>query len=274
VEALADLYAKGVDFRESQLWMLTGRPKAGKSFFAQWLVSEIVAAAKKQGKECPGIYFFLDGTPFTAAVRQAAWATGHKTQDITKALDGPGVGFYEDALEEMSGDISFVYDKKPEMDEIQQILDAYVELWDRYPSWMIFDNLRNLAGGDEGHEAKKFTLSELQMLAYQTGASIGVLHHASESGVRDYSKPPRANETEDKVTQYPEMVLSVAKDPESDRFNIAAAAVRDGGASDPNADHYVTVFADFSTVSFNRYKPSAQSWAPSSWDNTHDPTDY
>lgn len=264
VDALADLYARGVDFRQSQLWMLTGRPKAGKTFVSQWLVNEWAKAGRRDGEPCPGLYFAMDTTPFTMAVRQAAWATGHPTQTIAKALEGQGLGFYEDALAEHESDITFVYDKKPELPDIQESIDAYTELWDRYPRWMIFDNLRNLAGGDEGHEAKKFALSELQGLAYRTGASVGVLHHASESGVRDYAKPPRVDQTEDKVNQYPEMVLSVAMDPDSDRFNLAVAAQRDGGASDPMADRPVVLRADLSRVSFTKYV-NVQTWQAPGW---------
>ena len=256
VAALSDLYAAGAEFRASQLWMMTGRPKAGKSFACQWLVNEWAKAGREAGDPCPGIYFAMDCTPFTMAVRQAAWATGHPTPVIAKALEQGGEAYYEDVLSETAEDITFVFDKKPEFPDIQETLDAYVELWDRYPRWMIFDNLRNLAGGDEGHEAKKFALSELQALASLTGANIGVPHHASESGVRDYAKPPRVGDTEDKVSQYPEMVLSVAKDPDSDRFAIAVAAQRDGGPSDPMAEHPVVLRADLSRVSFTKYTTS------------------
>lgn len=262
IPALADLYAKGVDFRSSQLWMLIGRPGAGKTFCAQWLVSEIAAQARRDGDECPGMYFFLDGTPFTAAVRQAAWATGHATKDIAKALEdgGPVAGFYEEALSELAGDISFVFDKRPELPEIQKEIDAYVELWDRYPSWIIFDNLLNFDGCFEDHHAQKFVLGELQALAYQTGASVGVLHHASESGVKDYSKAPKVNDADGKVTQLPEMVLTVAKDPDSDRFSIAVGKLRDGGASDPSGDKPVTLWSDLSRVQFAAHRPAPSGW--------------
>ena len=266
IDALADLYSHGIDFRASQLWMCTGRPKAGKTFWLQWLYSEIAKKGRETGDPCPGIYFFMDGTPFTAAVRQAAWATGHQTQQIAKALEGPGVGYYEDALSENARDVTFVFDKKPELPDIQETIDAYVELWDRYPRWMVFDNLRNLAGGDEGHEAKKFALSELQSLAYTTGANIAVPHHASESGVKDYAKPPRVDQTEDKVNQYPEMVLSVAMDPDSSDFNIAIAATRDGGASDPMASRPIQLTADLSRVAFTRHqKTTFQTWPAPAW---------
>lgn len=255
VGALADLYAKGVDFRGSQLWMMTGRPGAGKTFAAQWLVSEIAAQARRDGDECPGIYFFLDGTPFTAAVRQAAWATGHSTKSIAESLENSQGEYYEDALSELSEDISFVFDKRPELPQIQQEIDAYVEIWDRYPSWMIFDNLLNFDGCFEDHHAQKFVLGELQALAYKTGASIGVLHHARESGVKDYARAPRVNDTDGQVTQLPEMVLTVAKDPDSDKFSIAVGKLRDGGASDPAADRPVVLYADLGRVQFSQHKP-------------------
>lgn len=244
---LEDLYARGFELRRSQLSMLTGRPKAGKTFLAQSLWSEV----SKIGPDIHGLYFFLDGSPFTAGVRQAAWATGHTTASITEALEGPGAGFYEDALEQVTG-VDFVFDRKPELPDIQQEIDAYVELWDRFPDWVVIDNLRNIAGCDEGHEAQKFALSEFQRLAFDTGAHVMVLHHAVESGVKDYSAPPKVGETEGKVNQYPELVLSMAKDPDAPKVRIAIAAMRDGGDSDPAATRPVTLDADLSRVLFSK----------------------
>lgn len=259
VDALEDLYKRGFDLRGSQLWMLAGRPKAGKTFFAQYLYNEIAKKSREQGQPCRGLYFFLDGTPFTAAVRQAAWATSHRTQDIIEALEGPGAGYYEEALDE-TDDMTFVFDKRPELPQIQESVDAFVEMWDEYPRWMVFDNLRNMTGGMENHEEMKAVLGELQGLAYDTGANICVPHHASESGVRDYSKPPKMSEIDGKVTQYPETVLSVAKDPDSDRFHVTVGYQRDGGASDPNSDHPATLYADLSRVQFTNVRPMVQAW--------------
>lgn len=250
VEALADLYGRGLELRRSQLSMLTGRPKAGKTFVAQWLWSEV----SKAGDDVHGLYFFLDGSPFTAGVRQAAWATGHRTQDVTAALEGAGAGYYEEALEGVTG-VDFVFDRKPELPDIQQEIDAYVELWDRFPDWIVIDNLRNVAGCDEGHEAKKFALSEFQKLAFDTGAHVMVLAHATESGVKDYATPPKVSETEDKVNQYPEIILSLAKDPNAPLIRIAIAAMRDGGDSDPAALRPVTLDADLSRVQFKKPEP-------------------
>ncbi len=268
LDVLSDLHDKGVDFRQGQLVMITGRPGAGKTFLAQWLVSEWAKYARSVGDECPGVYFFLDGTPFTAAVRQAAWATGHRTQDIAEALEGPGAAYYEDVLADLSDDIAFVFDKRPELPAVQAEIDAYVEMWDRYPSWMIFDNLLNIEGCFEDHRVQKDVLAELQSLAYHTGACIIVLHHASESGVKDYSKAPRVGDTDGKVSQLPEMVLTVAKDPDSDAFRIAVGKLRDGGPSDPAADRPVVLHADLSRCSFSKHSIAGpmQGW----WDKEVD----
>ena len=254
VPALAELYGRGVDLRQSQLVMVTGRPGAGKTFFAQWLVSEMAK------DDCPGIYFFLDGTPFTAAVRQAAWATGDTTGSIAAALEGPGAAYYEDALADLGQDISFVFDRRPELPAIQAEVDAYVELWDRYPAWIVVDNLLNVDGCFEDHHVQKDVLAEFQSLAFTTGACVIVLHHASEAGVKDYSKPPRVGDTDGKVTQLPELVLTVAKDPYSDRFSIAVGKIRDGGAADPTAERPVVLYADLPRVSFTNHKPMSAPW--------------
>ena len=60
VAALRELYARGVSFRRSQLVMVTGRPKAGKSNFIQWL-------SHQWG--LPALYNCWDMPAFTAARR-------------------------------------------------------------------------------------------------------------------------------------------------------------------------------------------------------------
>jgi hypothetical protein len=57
------------------------------------------------------------------------------------------------------------------------------------------------------------------------------------------------------------MVLTVAKDPDSDRFSIAVGKLRDGGASDPSGDRPVVLHADLSRVQFTKNKPvEAPGW--------------
>ena len=242
--ALAGLYSLGVQFRRSQLVMVTGRPKAGKSNFVQWL-------AYSWG--LPALYNCWDMPAFTAAVRHAAIVTGDETSVISRHLgeDGPGGAYYEDALS--GGVLEYCFDTKPELPDVQQEIDAWVEKYDAYPDVIICDNLLNIDGAEEDHRVQKFILRELQDLARRTGALVFVLHHATE-GAKDTARPPAARETDGKVNQIPDLVLSVANDGEGG-FSMAPVANRNG-TSDPNADHPVRIYADFGRMVFSQYRPA------------------
>jgi hypothetical protein len=243
IAALRGLYERGVSFRGSQLVMVTGRPKAGKSNLVQWMSYEW---------RLPALYNCWDMPAFTAAVRHAAIVTGDDTMQITRQLaeDGPGAAYYEEALE--GGLLEYCFDTRPELPDIQQEIDAWVEKYDAYPEIIVCDNLLNIDGAEEDHKVQKFILRELQSLARATGALIFVLHHATE-GTRDTARPPAARETDGKVNQIPDLVLSVANDGEGG-FYLAPVANRNG-SSDPNAEHPVRIFADFARMQFSQHRP-------------------
>ena len=81
-----------------------------------------------------------------------------------------------------------------------------------------------------------------------------VLHHATE-GAKDTTRPPAARETDGKVNQIPDLVLSVANDGDGG-FSMAPVANRNG-SSDPNADNPIRIYADFATMHFSQYRPAA-----------------
>jgi hypothetical protein len=251
---LASLHEAGVRFRPGQVTLVTGRPGAGKSNLTQRLCTDWAV-----DHDLPTLYYSLDMDPFTAAVRQAAAVTGHRQESIAAAMEGPGEAYYEDALADLP--IEFCFDTQPELPDIQEELDAYVELYDRYPAVVVIDNLLNVEVGEGQHGDQKFALKELQSLARRTGAQTIVLHHARE-GVKDTTRPPTMAETDNKVNQVPEVILSVAHDDNTGEMSIAALKVRVGAKSDPGAERPYRIQADFSTMSFSRHRPQ-QTW---SWD--------
>ena len=256
VAALGALHEAGVHFRPGQVVLITGRPGAGKSNLAQYAVTCWANGG------IPALYYSLDMDPFTAAVRQAALATSHRQEDISAALDGPGEAFYEDALSGL--DIEFCFDTRPELPDIQEELDAYVEKWDRFPGVIVVDNLLNIECGEGGHGDQKFVMKNLQELARKTSASVLVLHHARE-GVKDTTKPPTMAETDNKMNQIPEVVLGVAHDDVTGEMQIAALKVRSGAKSDPAAERPFRIYADFSHMSFTRHKPMVQQGWHNDW---------
>lgn len=249
VAAFGELYLRGVRFRASQMILWTGRPKAGKSNAVQYLCHHM---------GLPTLYFALDMDPFTAAVRHAAMLTGDRQHEIAEALQGPGRAFYEDVLADTP--VRYCFDTAPHLPDIAEEIDAWVEVWDEYPQQIVFDNLLNIdSGGDTGsHYDYKFILRELQKIARHTHACIHVMHHALEN-TREPARPPKASDTDNKVNQLTEMILSVAKDPETDRFFVAPVLVRNG-RSDPNADHPICMYVDFDRMQFNRYRATPQGW--------------
>ena len=252
VPALSGLAGWGVTFRHGQLVMVTGRPKAGKSNLTQWLVS--------QWRDERALYNCWDMPAMTAVSRQAAVVTGHRVSDILRAFDNdsPEAGYYEEQLAD--GNVEFCFDRKPGLPDVQQEVDAWVEKYDAYPGVIVCDNLLNIDGAEEDHRAQKFILRELQVLAAQTEALVIVLHHATE-GTKDTSRPPAARETDGKVNQIPDLVLSVANDGNGG-FSLAPVANRNG-PSDPNADNPIRIWCDFARMQFAAHPPiTTTSWSP------------
>ena len=249
VPALSGLARWGVEPRFGQLVMVTGRPKAGKSNLLQALVE-----AWKQ----PTLYHCWDMPPMTAISRQAAALTAHRVQDILHEFDNdtPAAGFYEDALEESC--VKFSFDRKPSIPDIEAEIDAWVETYDAFPKVQVFDNLINIEGAEEGHEALVYFLGELQALAFDTGSLCVVLHHAKEGHVTDPSKPPKAKDTAGLVNQKPDLVLSVANDGRGSLYASPVAARN--GRTDPNAENPVKIPFDLGTLQFAY--PSTNAWSP------------
>lgn len=247
--ALSGLARWGVAFRHGQLVMVTGRPKAGKSNLAQWLVSQW------HDERC--LYNSWDMPPMTAISRQAAVITGDPVTDILHRFDNddPSAGYYEERLEDAN--VEFSFDTRPSMPDLQEEVDAWVEKWDEYPGVIVCDNLLNIDGAEEDHRTQKFILRELRGLATTTQALVIVLHHAKE-GAKDTSKPPTAADTDNKVNQLPDLILSVANDGDGG-FSISPVMNRNG-AMDPGAEHPVRLWSDFARMQFAATRPMVPAW--------------
>jgi hypothetical protein len=261
VTSLRDLHGAGVRFRRGQVVMVTGRPGAGKSNLMQHLVTCWARAG------VPILYYSLDMDPWTTGIRQAAAVTGHSQDRIVEAMDTlEGEAQYEAALADV--DVVYCFDTRPALPDVQEELDAFVELRDEWPGVIVIDNLLNIdTGGEGGHADYKFAMKELQGLARETGATVFILHHARE-GVKDTTRPPTMAETDNKMNQIPEVILGVAHDDNTGEMSIAALKVRSGAKSDPGAERPFRLAANFSTMSFS--KPQRTGWVAQAWDQMED----
>lgn len=254
--ALRQLTASGIVVRRGELVMISAVPNAGKSMFIlAWIA----------GLNLPTLCFSADNSPHTTLTRYLANVTQTPRRDIETDLDDPVTGKAVEAAymaELKNSNIEFCFDGSLTMDDITQELSAYIELYDEWPQVIVIDNLINVEGTSD-HQGQNGILSELHWLARMSGATIFVLHHMSQGMEKpgktpDPTMPRGSNFVQNKVTHYPDLVLSVAADSLQGLFRIAAIKVR-GDKNDPAALSPFLLYADYSRCTFFAENPN---WTP------------
>lgn len=256
LDALRALNQDGVVVRRGELVMITAIPNAGKSLFVLWWIASLNLRT---------LCFSADNSVHTTLTRLLSWKTGIPRRDIEADLDDEETGqvleqHYMDQLKDSN--IEFCFDGSLTMDQITQELSAYVELYDEWPEVIVIDNLINVEGTGD-HQGQNGILSELHWLARMSGATVFVLHHMSQAQEKpgkspDPTMPRGSNFVQNKVTHYPDLVLSVAADSQQGLFRIAAVKVR-GEKNDPSAIDPYLLWVDFPTCTFYADNPR---WTP------------
>lgn len=235
IGALHDLYEGFYRFRPrgGEVTMIAGQPGSQKSGFALYLAGQYAT----KGLSC--LYVSADMAQHTATTRLVASITGHTTETVSKGLAAGGEDYYAELLADVP--VRFMFNPNPDFGDIQEELDAWVELWDEYPRVIVLDNLLDIvpSAGDNEFTGYKSVLLDAKTLARETGAAIFILHHMSETGT-DPTKPAPRKSLMGKVSQTPENVLSVAMNDDLTEFRIAVVKQR-SGPSDATAQTTVTL---------------------------------
>ena len=195
------LERRGIRPRRGQVTMIAGQPNAGKSMFALYYALQL-------GE--PTLYFSADSDEATQFERAAAMTTGHKMDDVRDALSNGGGPYYEDELDGLSN-FRMDFASNPTLDDIEQTLLAFEEVYGRYPGVIVVDNLINVVAE---HDNEKKAFMEIQQvfkyICRETSAAILLLHHCSEADGKPWSPPPRRDRRrESDMTHY---MLSVYGD--------------------------------------------------------------
>lgn len=241
VELLRPLYADGVVPRKGQLVTVFGQPGAGKSTFVEWYVNKM---------DITCLYFSADMDATDAVTRLGAMRTGLSASEIDDLIKFSGADFVYDQLEDSK--IQWCFDSGPTITDIVEELNAYVELHDEYPVAIVIDNAMNVEGETEDDNGGlRLVFKELHRLAHETGICVFILHHAREEGPSNVPAPRSA--LQGKVGQLPEIILSVALDPETEVFSISAVKCR-SGKSDASGKRYMKLTAQPEYASFAAYQ--------------------
>ena len=225
--------------------MVAGRSGTQKSGFALWWTCQM---------NLPTLYLSADMSPFTASVRIASMMTGLNTDAVESLMLKGGEG-REDVLRSMDG-LNLTFSFGPiTWSGVDAELEAYVELHNRYPEIIVIDNLMDIHGMASDYAAQMDAMQNISDLSRATGASVLVMHHASDKGWEAKSdpwSPPSRDQIKNGMSEKPELTLSVALNPHSYEYRIAVLKQR-MGPSDPTAQGFASIRCDPERTRFSQW---------------------
>lgn len=235
--AWPSLEAEGVSIRGSELTVIAGQPAAGKSAFA-------LATALRMA--VPTLYFAADTAAWTMAIRAIAMQTGMPQDQVEYRL-ASDPHFADGAFDSMRF-IRWCFDSAPSLDDIDDEVAAYEEVWGINPQLIVIDNLIDVSDGEEEFAALRRTTKELKYLARETGAAVLVLHHVTEAFHVNEGNAPSRSSILGKDTRLPALVLTIT----NDQGFLGVAVVKNRyGKCDPSGRTVTWFSFDGSRMSIN-----------------------
>lgn len=218
--------------------MIAAESGSGKTFLAFY-----IAAASKLRT----IYFSADADERTMRERATAMVTGERQETVR--LD-PDNDEYLKSLAQLDR-IRWVFESDPTYEDIEQEVAAYTEAWGDYPETVVVDNLMNVVGENEDeYGSLRDTTRLLHWLCRHAGCAVLVLHHMREedSSAREFL-PARKGRLQGKVSNFPEVILSIALDEHGQNMLVAPVKNR-FGRQDKSGKTYVTIPTDLDRAQF------------------------
>lgn len=237
IEELRPLYQLGASPRRGEVVMIAGRSGSGKSSFALWM-------AEKWGLDT--LYFSADMSARQASSKLAAMLTQQTVDEVEAGMLTEDRNVYLEALERSR--IKFSFKSPIRWDVVIEELNTWVTLHNRFPSVVIFDNLMDFENAESEYSEQMFVMQAVSDLSRDTGATVLILHHASdkswEADSRPY-RPPSRKEVKGGLSEKPEMSLGVAVNNTTGDFHIAPIKNR-MGFQDPTGNTFATLSSNLS----------------------------
>jgi KaiC/GvpD/RAD55 family RecA-like ATPase len=237
-EILPQLTASQVTFRQAQLHLIAGQPGGGKTLLALWYAIT---------SKVPSLYISADSDSRTIATRAAAIIMDKEVASVEKLMDNEASVLLEDALADGASHVRFAFDPAPSLQDIEEEIEAWIELHGSAPAAVYVDNLMNVASSSDNEwTALRDCMSAFHYMAREYESAFIVLHHVSENekmSKPNYPAPRKA--LMGKVAALPELVLSVALDSGANAYRVAVVKNRHGKA-DPTAESYISLSAEAS----------------------------
>lgn len=177
----------------------------------------------------PTLFFSADTDAATITKRAGAMVTGDTQDEVGRGLRGDKAADYAEALARLNH-IRWVFESDPTYADLELETAAFAEAHGQFPAVIVIDNLMNVVGENEDEwGSMRDTTRALHRLVRVTDAAVFVLHHMSERKA-DNTQPAPRSDLQGKVSQLPELILSLAFDPELGVLNVGAVKNRFGPA--------------------------------------------
>ena len=218
----------GIRPRRGNVTMIYATAASLKSMLAMYYVARM---------GLPTLVFSADTDEYETTKRAAAMVTGRTQAEVERDWSNGDRDEYMGMLEQLN--IRWVFESDPTYSDIELETAAYAEVFGAFPEVIVVDNLMNVTPENENEWAgMRETSKVLKRLVRITDAAVLVLHHASETE-KDSTTPPARSRIQGKVSQLPEVILSIARN--NDELRVAAVKNR-YGPGDASGENYVTLY--------------------------------
>lgn len=242
------LSQRGIVPEKGQMLMLAAQPNGGKSMLALWYVIS---------KEIPTMFFSADTDKRTTFWRSCAIRTGIEFDQL-KAMSGTSAAaiLEDEALEILRSGIQFEFNPSPSLRDIDLELQAYEEVYGPgHMQCVVIDNLLNVANDAGDFNGLVTILGELHAMCRNKDVALIILHHVNDGSNPEY--PAARGSIRGKVSQYPEMIVTLALLGQQQQMRIAMVKHRHKTPS-PSGEDYETVFVDPTRMTFYNTRTDLQ----------------
>lgn len=218
----------GIRPRKATVTMIAATPGSLKSMLTLYWVARM---------GLPTLFFSADTDAFESMKRAAAMMTGTTQNKVEADVLAGGENPYSAALAMLN--IRWVFETDPSYADIALETAAFAEVFGEFPSVIVIDNLMNVVGeNDNEFGSMRDTTKAMKRITRLTSAAVFVLHHMSEQE-RENGAPPARRRLQGKVSQLPEVILSMLL--VGDELRIAAVKNR-FGPGDASGEKYVSLW--------------------------------
>lgn len=250
----------GIVFRRGQLVLIAAGPGTAKSALTLALTIQ---------SEVPSMIFSADSDAFTQMTRAISMLTDlplDKTTEMVLNNEIPD----EIAQQMASVPLRIDYESSPSPDDIEEILEAYWELFGEYPTVIVIDNITNVSGvggeDDDYSTGLEGLMDYLHSMARETAACVIGLHHVT-GPYNDGDKPIPLSGVKGQIARVPEMVLTLHKRPLDDDtviLCISGVKIR-GGKADTTGMSWAELefrgtHMSFRDVEVRQVQPLEEQW--------------